>query len=167
MNPIHGCASLGTTACCFVLAVVCCDPKTNQLDSKELGNAYYAYTGALEVDDAGVASIPARYKWSVETSNSGIDVSGNQLPDSRVMLRLYDPDHNFTAFTAQMDVATAAKLHQELGNIVVKKLQDPGFQHRPQLYRPDQIPTGKIIGVNGDGRAKVILEGRTLVDPRQ
>ena len=109
------------------------------------GNSYYIYTKALHVDDSGVVAIPARFQWSVETSSRGIDLQGNHLPDSRVMLRLYDPNHNFTALTAQMDMSTAAKLHHELGQIIVKKLQDANFQHRPQLYSPDMIPTKQPV----------------------
>lgn len=114
------------------------------------------YTSALAVSDSGVVTIPSRYRWSVETGTRGIDHNGRYLPDGRVQLRLHDPDHNFSAFMAQMDLATAAKLHHELGNIIVKKLQDPNFQHRPQLYRPDQIPTKRIIGIDAKGAA--ILE---------
>lgn len=120
------------------------------------GNSYYLYTGALKVSNSGVVAIPSRYQWSVETSWRGIDAAGKNLPDQRVMLRLHDPNHNFTAITAQMDLPTAAKLQHELGNIIVKKLQNPDYQYRPQLYRPDQIPTKQIIGIDANGA--VILE---------
>ena len=128
-------------------------PARNQIN--KYGNSYNMYTSALHVDDSGVVAIPARYRWSVETSWRGIDLNGKNLPDTRVMLRLHDPNHNFTALTAQMDLATAAKLHHELGNIIVKKLQNPDFQYRPQLYRPDQIPTKRIIGIDTKGTAIV------------
>ena len=62
-------------------------------------NAYYLYTKALSTTDEGVVAVPSRLKWSIETSWSGIDAQGKDLPDTRVMLRLYDPDHNFTALT--------------------------------------------------------------------
>jgi uncharacterized protein len=119
-------------------------------------NAYYLYTGALEVSNAGVAHVPSRFQWSAESSFSGQDARGKDLPDSRIMLRLYDPDHNFTALTAQMDLATAAKLHHELGEMLAKKREDPSFQHRPRLYDPKDIPTKRFVGVDEDGN--VIVE---------
>ncbi len=120
-----------------------------------LGNSYYVYTKALRVEDSGVAAIPARFRWSVETSSAGFDAQGNRLPDSRVMLRLYDPDHNFSALTAQMDLATAARLHHELGEVLVQKLQNPDYQKQVQLYAPKHIPTKRIIGVDPQGVAIV------------
>lgn len=72
-----------------VLTVVIAAPPSAKNASS--GNSYYLFTKALRVDDAGVAAIPSRFKWSVETSFSGVDVQGNSLPDARVMLRLYDP----------------------------------------------------------------------------
>lgn len=116
-------------------------------------NSYYLYTKSLEVNDSGVVSVPSRYQWSVETSWRGIDANGNELPDARVMLRLYDPNQNFTALTAQMDLATAAKLQQELSAIIAKKMQDPTYQYRPRLYDPKDIPSMEIVGVNEDGVA--------------
>lgn len=120
-----------------------------------LGNSYYVYTKALRVEDSGVVAIPARFQWSVETSVAGFDAQGNPLPDSRVMLRLYDPDQNFSALTAQMDLATAARLHHELGEVIIKKLQDPDYQKQVPLYAPQHLPTKRIIGVDTMGTAIV------------
>lgn len=147
---------LAPLAVCGVLTVVyaATPPEINQ--AAALGNSFNMYTSALHVNDSGVVAIPSRYRWSVETSWRGIDLSGKNLPDTRVTLRLHDPDHNFSAFMAQMDLATTAKLHHELGNIIIKKLQDPNYQYRPQLYRPDQIPRKRIIGIDAKGTA--ILE---------
>ena len=72
------------------------------------------------------------------------------------MLRLYDPDHNFTALTAQMELATAAKLQAELAGMIAKKMQDPTFQYRPRLYEEKDIPLMTIKGIGPDGEA--ILE---------
>ncbi len=116
-------------------------------------NSYHLFTKSLEVKDSGVVSVPSRYLWSVETCFGGIDLNGKELTDGRVMLRLYDPTQNFTALTAQMDLATAAKLQQELSAIIAKKIQDPTFQHRPQLYDAKDIPSMEIIGVDEDGIA--------------
>ena len=74
------------------------------------------------------------------------------------MLRLYDPDQNFTALTDQMDLATATRLHHELGEIIVKKLENPGFEHRPQLYDPKLIPTGRFKGIDENGTAIIEFE---------
>ena len=102
---------------------------------------------------------PSRFKWSVETSYPGADAQGLNLPDSRVMLRLYNPDKNFTAFTAQMDLATAARLHQELGEIIVKKLENPGFELHPQLYDPKLVPRGRFKGsVGNDGVLRIEVD---------
>lgn len=117
------------------------------------GNSYYLYTKSLEVNDSGVVTVPSRYQWSVETSWRGVDANGSDLPDTRVMLRLYDPKQNFTALTAQMDLATATKLQQELSEIIAQKTNDPAFQHRPQLYDSKHIPTMEITGVDEDGVA--------------
>ena len=142
------------TACGLLTVVYAASPVVDQ--QPELpGNSYYLYTMDLKVDKSGVAPIPSRYKWSVETSFRGVDVNGKDLPDSRVMLRLYDPDHNFTALTAQMDMATAAKLQQELAAIITKKLEDPTFKHRPRLYDPKDIPTMRFIGIDENGTAIV------------
>lgn len=54
-----------------------------------------------------------------------------------------------------MDLATAARLHHELGDMIVQKLQNPEFQHRPQLYDPKDIPTKRILGVDENGVAIV------------
>ena len=121
-------------------------------------NSYYLYTGAFKPSDAGVVAVPSRFKWSVETSWRGTDAQGNDLPDRRVMVRLHDPDHNFTALTAQLDLATAEQLQRDLANIIAKKHQNPNFQHRPQLYDSKLIPTGRIKGVTDDGEAIVELE---------
>ncbi len=72
-----------------------------------------------------------------------------------MLLRLYDPKHNFTALTAQMDLATAAKLQQELAEIILKKTENPSFQHRPQLYDPRMIPMRRVVGVDARGVAIV------------
>ena len=127
------------------------DPSVND-------NSYYLYTGALNPSDAGVVAVPSRFKWSVETSWRGTDTQGRDLPDTRVMLRLYDPDHNFTALTAQMDLETADKLQRELGEIIAKKRENPGFQHRPKLYDPSMIPTGRLTGIKNDGEAIIEFE---------
>ncbi|WDI45151.1 hypothetical protein [Bremerella sp. P1] len=118
-----------------------------------LSNSYYLYTGALDIKDSGVVPVPSRYQWSVETSWRGIDAGGNELPDTRIMLRLYDPEHNFTALTAQMDLATATKLQQELSAIIEKKRQNPAFQYRPKHYDAKDIPRMEFIGVDKDGVA--------------
>ena len=143
-------------ACCGVFTVAVAAPLTTK--SGPRANSYYFYTKALHVDDSGVVAIPSRFKWSVETSFSGVDPQGHRLPDSRIMLRLYDPDHNFTALTAQMDLATAARLHHELGDIIVKKLENPSFEHRPQLYDPKLIPTGRFKGIDEKGTAIIEFE---------
>ncbi|WP_339730563.1 hypothetical protein [uncultured Gimesia sp.] len=142
-------------AVCGVLTVVFAGSPSTTENPNTQGNSYNMYTSALRVSDSGVVTIPSRYRWSVETSWQGIDLNGRNLPARRVQLRLHDPNHNFSAFMAQMDLATAAKLHHELGNIIVKKLQDPNYQYRPQLYRPDQIPTKRIIGIDASGTAIV------------
>ena len=124
----------------------------------DTGNSFYLYTGALKQSETGVVAVPSRFKWSVETSWRGIDAQGKDLPDRRVMLRLYDPDRNFTALTAQMDLETAEKLQRDLATIIAKKRQDPDFQHRPQLYDSSLIPTGKFKGVDKEGEAIIELE---------
>lgn len=123
-----------------------------------IDNSYYLYTGAFKPSDAGVVAVPARFKWSVETSWRGLDAQGKNLPDTRVMVRLYDPDQNFTALTAQMDLETAEQLQRNLANIIAKKRKDPGYQHRPQLYDSSLIPTGRFKGVNKNGEAIIELE---------
>ncbi|WP_218933666.1 hypothetical protein [Rubripirellula lacrimiformis] len=128
------------------------------IESQDTGNSYYLYTGALNPTAAGVVSVPSRFKWSVETCVAGIDLQGNPLADSRLMLRLYDPDHNFTAITAQMDLETAEKLRQELAEIIAKKRENPSFQHRPKLYDADMIPAGQLKGINEQGEAIIELE---------
>ena len=121
-------------------------------------NSYYLYTGALKPSDAGVVAVPTRFKWSVETSWRGFDAQGKNLPDTRVMVRLYDPDQNFTALTAQMNLETAEQLQLHLADIIAKKRKDPDFQHRPQLYDSSLIPTGRFKGVNKNGEAIIELE---------
>ena len=122
------------------------------------GNSYYLYTKALTTTDAGVVAVPSRFNWSVETSWSGMDAEGRNIPDTRVMLRLYDPDRNFTAVTAQMDLETAEKLQRELADIIAKKRHNANYQHRPQLYDSSLIPTGRITGIESDGKAIIELE---------
>jgi hypothetical protein len=116
------------------------------------------YTQALSSTDAGVVAVPSRFKWSIETSWRGIDAQGKDLPDTRVMMRLYDPDHNFTAITAQMDLDTAENLQRQLADIIAKKRQNPDYQHRPQLYDPSMIPTGRITGVDDNAQATIEFE---------
>lgn len=129
---------------------------TNQ--SGGAANSYYLFTGALNPTDAGVAAVPSRFRWSVETSWRGTDLQGRDLPDDRVMLRLYDPDHNFTALTAQMNLETAEKLQRDLAHIIAKKRANPNFQHRPQLYDPNMIPTGRMQGIDKNNEAIIELE---------
>ena len=74
------------------------------------------------------------------------------------MLRLYDPDHNFTALTAQMDLETVEKLHRKLGDIIAKKRENADYQYRPRLYSPDKIPISRIIGIDEDGVAEIELQ---------
>jgi len=156
MNLISRPALLGLIALSgFFTAVYAATPTANDNAAKR-GNSYYIYTKSLHVDDSGVVKVPSRFKWNVETSWSGIDLEGKDLSDSRVMLRLHDPDHNFTALTAQMDLATAAKLHHELGTIIMKKIQNPDYQNR-KLYDPKDLPRGEMIGVDENGVAIIKL----------
>lgn len=127
-------------------------------ESNTNGDSYHLYTQALTSTDAGVVAVPSRFKWSIETSWSGIDAQGKDLPDTRVMMRLYDPDHNFTAFTAQIDLDTAENLQRQLADIIAKKRQNPDYQHRPQLYDPSLTPTGRITGVDDNGQATIEFE---------
>ena len=151
----------GPLALCAVLTVVYAATPTATVKTETKGNSYNLYTKALRVDDFGVVAIPPRYKWSVETSWRGSDLQGNDLPDSRVMLRLYDPDHNFTALTAQMDLETAERLQRDLADIIAKKRSNPHYQFRPQLYSPDKIPTGRLF-VNENGVLDVELDYSTI-----
>lgn len=121
-------------------------------------NSYYLYTKALPTTDAGVVAVPSQFKWSIETSWSGIDAQGKDLPDTRVMMRLYDPDQNFTALTAQMDLETAETLQRELADIIAKKREDADYQYRPQLYDSSLIPTGEIKGVGRNGELIIGLQ---------
>lgn len=149
---------IGFIGACSLMTVVSAVPPKKRDKFDPLGNAYYLYTVALRIDDSGVVKVPSRFRWSVETSWRGQDVKGRALPDTRIMLRLYDPDHNFTAVTAQMDMETAAELHRELGEILEKKLADPDFQHRPQLNDPKLIPAGRLKGIDKNGQAIIELE---------
>lgn len=119
-------------------------------------NSYFLYTKALSATESGVVAVPSRFKWSIETSWSGMDAQGKDLPDTRVMMRLYDPDHNFTAITAQMDLATAERLQRELADIIAKKRKNADYQYRPQLYDSSLIPTGEIKGI--DRNSELIIE---------
>ncbi len=149
------CAAL--VAMCVIFTVAVAAPLTTQ--SKNHGNSYLMYIKSLPVDDSGLVELPSRFKWSVETGSSGFDIRGKPLPDPRIMLRLYDPDQPYTTvLTAQMDLATAAKLHHELGDLLVKKLENPDFHHRPQYYDPKKIPTGRFKGIDEDGKAIIELE---------
>ena len=47
------------------------------------GNSYYLYTKALTTTDAGVVPVPSRFKWSIETSWSGIDAQGERVQPGR------------------------------------------------------------------------------------
>jgi hypothetical protein len=142
-------------AACGVLTVVVAAPPAAKHDSS--GNSYHLFTKALHVDETGIVAIPSRFRWSVETSVAGYDLQAQPIADSRVMLRLYDPNENFTAITAQMDLDTAEKLQRELADIITKKRQNPDFHHKPKLYDPDLIPTGDIIGVDENGVAIIEL----------
>ena len=141
-------------AACGVFTAVVAAPPTAKTDSSR--NSCHLFIKTLPVDDSGVVRVPSRFKWSVETCVAGFDLQANPIADSRVMLRLYDPNENFTAITAQMDLDTAEKLQRELADIIAKKRQNPDFQYRPQLYDPSLIPTGEIKGVDKDG--KLIIE---------
>ncbi len=128
--------------------------RTDHPQSSSLANSYYLYTARFSPSKTGVVAIPVGYVWSVETSWRGVDPHGNNLADTRVMLRLHNPNENFSAITAQMDLATAAKLHHDLGEIIIKKLQDPAFQDRPHVGSAKQgNPNRTIIGVDADGVA--------------
>lgn len=137
-------------------AAYAASPVVNERAPK--GNSYHVFTKSLQIDESGVGQIPSRFKWSAETCVAGFDLQGNAVPDSRVMLRLYDPDHNFTAITAQMDLETAENLQRKLAEIVAKKRENQNFQHRPKLYDPSMIPMGTITGVNENGVAIIELE---------
>lgn len=142
----------------FFLCAALTFAHTEGQDTGSKGNVYRLYTRALEQSDAGVVAVPSRFKWSVETSFSGVDAIGRNLPDSRVMLRLYDPDQNLTALTAQMDLDTAERLQRRLAEIVAKKRADPDYQYRPQLYEASLIPTGRFKGVDENGEATIEFE---------
>lgn len=159
MKPLPFSTTVLTIVLCGLLAAVLAGPPSSP--NATPGNSFHLFTNALSVDESGVVEVPSRYKWSVETSFSGIDLTGRNLPDSRLMLRLYDPDNNFTAITAQMDLETASKLHHELGVILKKKLQDPEFVHRPTLYKPQDIPKGRFKGIDKKGQAIIELEYST------
>ena len=118
------------------------------------GNSYSLFTKELSVDDRGVAKVPSRFRWSVETNVAGFDAHGNTIPDARVMLRLYDPDRNFTAMTAQMDLPTATRLHQELGEVIAAKSRDTRYQ-KPfrHHYGQNLLPVGEMRGVDENGVA--------------
>lgn len=158
MKSLPFSTSVVTFVLCGLLAVVLAGPATSPHGTRV--NSFYLFTKALKVDEEGVAEVPSRYKWSVETSFSGVDVTGRGLPDSRIMLRLYDPDQNFTALTAQMDLETATKLHHELGDILVKKLQDPLYKQEPTFYDSKNLPVGRFKGIDKNGKAIIEIEGR-------
>jgi hypothetical protein len=141
---------------CFLTVIYAASPVANE--STPVNNSYYVFTKSLGIDDSGVATIPSRFRWSVETCVAGFDLHGNALPDSRVMLRLYDPDHNFTAMTAQMDLETAENIQLQLADIIAKKRKNPGFQHRPDLYDQRKIPTLKIEDIDENGVAIIERE---------
>lgn len=151
-------AFVAAVASCGVLTGVAAQPTRQNVDS---GNSYHFFTKALHVDESGGVAVPSRFKWSVESCVAGYDLQGKPIPDSRVMLRLYDPDHNFTALTAQMDLETAQKLQRELADVIGKKRQNPDYQHRPQLYDPSLIPTGQVKGVDTNGQLIIELQSKT------
>lgn len=132
--------------------------KVKQSVPDRASNSYYLYTKALSATESGVVAVPSRFKWSIETSWSGIDAQGKDLPDTRVMMRLYDPEHNFTALTAQMDLATAEKLQRELADIIAEKRKNADYQYRPQLYDSSLIPTGEIKGIDRNGELIIELK---------
>lgn len=141
---------------CFLTAVYAASPAATE--RTPVDNSYYVFTKSLKIDDSGVGQIPSRFKWSVETCVAGFDFQGNALPDSRVMLRLYDPAHNFTAITAQMNLETAENLQRQLAEVIAKKRVNPNFQHRPKLYDPNKVPAATITGVDENGIAIIELE---------
>ena len=147
--------AVGLIAACGVFTAVAAAPP--KATSDNCGNSYYLFTKALHVDDSGVAAVPSRFQWSVETSVAGYDLQANPIADSRVVLRLYDPTENFTAMIATMDLATAEKLQRELADIIAKKRQNPSFQHVPQLNDPSSIPVGRFKGVDEAGAAIIEL----------
>ena len=154
---------VSSVAVCLAVAVAMA-AQPNRSNSS--GNSYHLFTKTLDVDNNGVVVVPSRFKWSVETTVAGVDADGNAIPNSRLMLRLYDPDRNFTAVTAYMDLPTAARLHHELGKLIVKKLENPDFQHRPRLYDGRFVPTGELKGVDENGVAIIELRhpsGRTEI----
>ncbi len=132
--------------------------KVKQTVPDRESSSYYLYTRALSTTDAGVVAVPSRFKWSIETSWSGSDAQGKDLSDTRVMMRLYDPDHNFNAITAQMDLATAEQLQRELADIIAKKRKNADYQYRPQLYDSSLIPTGEIKGIDRNGELIIELQ---------
>lgn len=138
-----------------VLTLVAAPPSQEKPGS---GNSYHFFTGALRVDESGVVAVPSRFQWSVETCVAGFDLQAKPIPDSRVMLRLYDPDRNFTALTAQMDLATAEELQRELADVIAKKRDNPAFDHRPPLYDPSRIPLGRFKGIDEKGGAIIERE---------
>lgn len=157
MKSIRQFACVGLVAVCVIIPFVVAAPPAATKGS--LGNSYYSYTKAIPADESGVVAIPSRFKWNVETGSAGFDIQGKPLPDARIMLRLYDPNEPYsTAFIAQMDLATAARLHHELGDVLVNKLQNPNFEHRPRYYDPERIPAGKFKGIDQKGQAIIELE---------
>jgi len=159
MNISRKLVVLIPTVLCCVLATVWAAPFEVDQTPQATGNSYYLYTSLFKIDESGVVPVPSRFRWSVETSWRGVDEKGQDLPDSRVMLRLYDPNRNCTALTAQMDLDTAAQLQRELAAVIAKKRADPSFQHRPQLYDSKEIPTKRIVGVDESKRA-IVEDGR-------
>lgn len=147
--------AVALVAFCGVLTVVVAAQPTDK--NVRSGNSYHLFTKALHVDNSGVVIVPSRFKWSVETNVAGFDSQNNPIADSRVMLRLYDPNENFTAITAQIDLETAEKLQRELADIIDKKRQNPDYQYRPQLYDPNLIPTGEFQGVDKNGQLIIEL----------
>lgn len=144
-------------ALCIAVAIAYADESEHGANN----NSFHFYPQGLTATDAGVILIPSRFRWSVETGRRGSDVQGKDLPDERVMLRLHDPDRNHTALTAQMSLETAEALQQSLAEIIAKKRQNPAYQHRPRLYTPDKIPTGRILGIAENGYSSPSPHSRT------
>ena len=137
---------MAVVACVIGSVVVGATPAGDA--EQQLENSYYLYTSRYKISDSGVVALPSHVQWSVETS-----WRGPGMADNRIMLRLHDHQAQFSAMTAQMDLATAAKLHHELGEILVKKLQDPHYQNLGSLGRPQELPTKTVIGVDENGTA--------------
>jgi len=119
-------------------------------DGPSLGNAYHLFTSAYHVDENGVVKLPPHLVFRVETSTRGPD-----KPDPRILIRLHDAEEGYSTFIAQMDVATAAKLHHDLGELLVKKLQNPSYQQPHDSSQQKVIRTKRFVGIDKNGTAIV------------